>query len=112
MLEMNRSTRLLRKRMGDATILKPVAVIALPEYKLHLKYSDGVMGEVDLSHLVGKGVFAAWNDQAAFEAVTIGDYGELKWGDSIDLCSDAIYMEITGKSAEDLFPSLKVSTDA
>ena len=93
-------------------MLKPVAVTALPEYKLRVKYADGVMGEVDLSHLVGKGVFAAWNDPSAFEAVTIGDHGELKWSDDIDLCSDAIYMEITGKSAEDLFPSLKVPADA
>ena len=84
-------------------MLKPVAVIALPECKLHLKYSDGVMGEVG-SHLVGKGVFAAWNDQAAFEAVTIGDYGELKWGDSIDLCSDAIYMEITRQISRGFIP--------
>ncbi len=93
-------------------MLKPVAVTALPEYKLRVEYADGVTGEVDLSHLVGKGVFAAWNDPTAFEAVTIGDHGELMWSDDIDLCSDAIYLEITGKSAKDLFPSLKVPADA
>lgn len=93
-------------------MLNPVAVTALPEYKLRVEYADGVTGEVDLSHLVGKGVFAAWNDPAAFETVTIGDHGELLWSDGIDLCSDAIYLEITGKSAEDLFPSLKVPADA
>lgn len=93
-------------------MLKPIAVTALAEYKLRVEYADGVTGEVDLSHLVGKGVFAAWNDSTAFEAVTIGDHGELVWSDDIDLCSDAIYLEITGKSAEDLFPSLKVSADA
>ena len=91
---------------------KPVAVTALPKYKLRVEYADGVSGEVDLSHLVGKGVFAAWNDPTAFEAVGIGDSGQLAWSDEIDLCSDAIYLEITGKSAEDLFPSLKVPTDA
>ena len=33
----------------------------LPEYKLQLRYSDGAEGVVDLSHLAGKGVFAAWD---------------------------------------------------
>jgi hypothetical protein len=93
-------------------MLKPVAVATLPGYKLRVEYTDGVTGEVDLSHLVGKGVFAAWNDPTAFAAVTIGDHGELRWSDEIDLCSDAIYLEITGKSAEDIFPTLKAPADA
>jgi len=93
-------------------MLKIVAVSALPRYKLHIEYADGVQGEVDLSHLVGKGVFAAWKDPAVFEAVTIGDQGELMWSNDIDLCSDALYLEISGKLAEDLFPDLKVSADA
>jgi len=93
-------------------MLKLIAVTALPEYKLRIEYADGVQGEVDLSHLVGKGVFAAWKDPVVFEAVTIGDQGELMWGNNIDLCSDALYLEISGKSAEDLFPGLKVSADA
>jgi hypothetical protein len=92
--------------------MKPVAVTALPKYKLQVEYADGVAGEVDLSHLVGKGVFAAWNDRAAFEAVAIGDQGEFQWSDDIELCSDAIYLEITGKSAVDLFPGLKIPADA
>lgn len=93
-------------------MLKPVAVLALPQYRLRVEYVDGVVGEVDLSHLVGKGVFAAWNDPKEFETVTIGDHGQLVWSDEIDLCSDAIYLEITGKSAEDLFSRLKAHTDA
>lgn len=35
-------------------MVKPVEVKALPNYKLWVKYSDGVQGEVDLSHLVGR----------------------------------------------------------
>jgi hypothetical protein len=93
-------------------MLRPVAVTALAKYKLRVEYVDGVSGEVDLSHLVGKGVFAAWNDPSAFEAVTIGEGGEFVWSDGIDLCSDAIYLEITGKSVEDLFPTLKAPADA
>ncbi len=93
-------------------MLRPINVAALPGYKLRVEYSDGVVGEVDLSHLVGKGVFAAWNNPAAFQTVVIGEHGEFVWGDNIDLCSDAIYLEITGNSAMDLFPHLKAPADA
>ena len=93
-------------------MVKPVSVIALPGYKLRVEYADGVSGEVELSHLVGKGIFAAWKDPAVFESVVIGDQGEIRWNDDIDLCSDAIYLEITGKSPEDIFPNLRASADA
>ena len=93
-------------------MVKPVSVTALPGYKLRVEYADGVTGEVELSHLVGKGVFAAWNDPKIFEAVAIGDHGEIRWNDDIDLCSDAIYLEITGKLPEDIFPNLKAPADA
>ncbi|RME74104.1 MAG: DUF2442 domain-containing protein [Chloroflexi bacterium] len=88
-------------------MFKPIEVKALPDYKLWVKYADGVEGEVDLSHLVGKGVFVLWNDYAAFEKVYIGEHGEIAWSDEIDICPDTIYMEITGKTPEELFPNLK-----
>jgi len=93
-------------------MLKPTKVTALPGYRLRIRYADGVEGEVDLSHLVGKGVFALWNDPQAFAGVSIGDGGEIRWNDSVDVCSDSLYMEITGKSPEDVFPNLKAAIDA
>jgi hypothetical protein len=81
-------------------------------YKLHLEYDDGVVGDVDLSDLIGKGVFTALSDAAVFEAVTIGEHGELHWTDDLELCADALYLQITGKSAEDLFPNLRAPADA
>jgi len=53
-------------------MFKPIEVKALADYKIWVKYSDGVEGEVDLSHLAGKGVFKVWNDYSAFEKVYIG----------------------------------------
>lgn len=87
-------------------MFQPVAVTPLPGYKLHLRYTDGVEGDVDLSHLVGKGVFALWNDPNAFREASIGPSGEIRWGEAVDLCPDALYLEITGKSPEDVFPNL------
>ena len=93
-------------------MFKPVSVKALPGFKLHLRYRDGVEGEVDLSPLVGKGVFALWNDPSAFENVSIGESGEIRWSDQVDLCPDALYLQITGKSPEEVFPSLKANVNA
>jgi hypothetical protein len=80
-------------------MFKPIAVKALPGYKLWVKYSDGVEGQVDLSYLVGKGVFSLWNDENLFKKVYIGSGGEIAWSDEIDLCPDSIYMKI-GKERE------------
>lgn len=88
-------------------MVQPIEVKALPDYKLWVKYSDGIEGEVDLSHLVGKGVFVLWNDYAYFEKVYIGRHREIAWSNEIELCPDSIYLAITGKTPEELFPSLK-----
>ena len=46
-----------------------------------------------------------------FAAVTVGKHGELHWTDELELCADALYLQISGKSVDDLFPSLRVSAD-
>lgn len=91
---------------------KPVEVRPLAGYRLYLRYADGVEGEVDVSSLVGQGVFALWNDVRQFEKVSIGPGGEIRWTEQIDLCPDALYLEITGKSPEDAFPKVGQSADA
>ncbi|MGB7950923.1 MAG: DUF2442 domain-containing protein [Candidatus Binatia bacterium] len=88
-------------------------VKVLPGFRLDLEFEDGVSGTVDLSENVGKGVFALWRDPLFFEQVAIGSAGELVWGEKIDLCPDALYLKITGKQPEDLFPALRnLSTHA
>ena len=88
-------------------------VKVLPGYRLELEFDDGVSGTVDLSENVGKGVFALWRDPLFFEQVAIGSAGELVWGEKIDLCPDALYLKVTGKQPEDLFPALRnLSTHA
>jgi len=86
---------------------KIINVTVLQNYKLRLEYTDGEKGIVDLSHLVGKGVFALWNDYNTFQNVKIGSSGELLWNDQVDLCPDSLYLQITNQEPEDLFPSLK-----
>ncbi len=80
----------------------PIDVKALAPYRLWIEYADGVRGEIDLAYLAGRGVFTLWNDEAAFRQVKIGDGGELVWNDEVDLCADALYLKMTGKSPGDI----------
>jgi hypothetical protein len=82
-------------------------VKVLPGYRLELVFDDGVSGVVDLSEGVGQGVCALWRDPLVFEQVRIGSSGELVWGDRIDLCPDSLYLKVTGKKPEDIFPALR-----
>jgi hypothetical protein len=88
-----------------------IAVQTLPDHKLKLRFDDGVEGVVNLSTEVGKGVFAAWQDPQHFASVKIQHGGRsLEWPGEIDLCADALYLEITGKAVEELFPALQSET--
>ena len=84
----------------------PVEVKALANYRIWLRYDDGTEGEVDLSDLAGRGVFKAWNDSTFYGSVRVGSHGAIEWGSDIDLCPDAMYMRLTGKSPEEVFPAL------
>jgi hypothetical protein len=90
-------------------MLRPLGVRALPGHRLCLRYSDGTEGEVDLSRLVGRGVFTIWNQPGVFEAVTLGPGRSVHWSDEVELCPDSLYLEITGKAPEELFPALRAS---
>lgn len=91
----------------DRSMPKPVEVKALAHYRLWLRYDDGTEGIVDLSDLAGRGVFKAWNDTAFFESVRIGSHGAIEWGPDLDACPDAMYMRLTGRTPEEVFPTLR-----
>ena len=87
---------------------KPVEVKPRPNYRLWLRYDDGAEGEVDLSDLADRGVFSTWTDSNAFAAVRVGPLGAIEWGADINLCPDALSMQLTGRSPEELLPALGV----
>jgi len=84
------------------TEVKPVA-----GYCLAVEFADGVRGVVDLSDYAGVGVFAAWLTPGFFERVAITNEGALAWPGDLDLCPDAIYLRLTGKTPEEVFPVLR-----
>jgi hypothetical protein len=91
---------------------KAVEVKALDGYRIWLRFADGIEGEIDLNHLAGRGLFKAWADRTIFESVHIDTSGAIAWNEELELCPDALYLRLTGKTPEDLFPALKTSVDA
>ena len=87
---------------------RPIEVEPREGFRIWIRHSDGAEGEVDLSHLAGRGVFEAWNDRACFEAVRVTEYDAIVWGDDIELCPDAVYMRLTGKPLAEVMPEAKV----
>lgn len=79
-------------------MVKPIEIKALPQFRIWLRFEDGIEGTVDLSYLAGRGVFALWNEPSAFQNVQLGPHGELTWSDQVDLCPDSLYLKLTGKS--------------
>ena len=79
----------------------------LQNYKIWLKFEDETTGEVDLSHLAGQGIFMFWNTYANFKRVAIENGRSLNWQDEIDIDAGSLYLKLTGKKPEELFPALK-----
>ena len=61
------------------------------DHRLWVRFKDGVEGTVDLSGLIGHGVFAPLVDQAMFAGVAIDEFGALCWPNGADLAPDAMH---------------------
>ena len=82
------------------------AVEAREGYRIWVRFEDSVCGEVDLSHLAGKGVFKAWSDRSFFENINVVN-GVVSWSGGIDLDPCKLYMDVTGKAVEEIWPGLR-----
>lgn len=71
-------------------------VTALDGFRLHVRFFDGLEGQVDLSALIhspAAGVFAQLADPIRFADVYV-EYGAVTWPGEIDLAPDAMYTEL------------------
>lgn len=65
---------------------KIVACKLNANYRVWIRFDDGLEGEVDLSYLVGKGVFEAWKSVDFFNQVHVDPKTDtLSWGNEINL---------------------------
>jgi Protein of unknown function (DUF2442) len=67
---------------------------ARPGFQLWLEYSDGQRGLADVSDVAGQGVFALWNEPGAFARVQVGEFGQARWTDEVELCPDALRLRL------------------
>lgn len=75
-------------------MVRPIAVEPLAEFRVRIRYSDGVEGVIDLSPNVGRGVFTPLLDPAFFRRVHVGQFGQIAWSEDIEICPDAAYQDI------------------
>ncbi|MDA3874786.1 MAG: DUF2442 domain-containing protein [Kiritimatiellae bacterium] len=92
--------------------MKHITNIQIPSHlRLHLCFDDGVEGDLDVSNEPRTGVFESWNDPDYFKRVEIGERGRsLVWPGDVDLCADSLWLQLTGKPPEALFPGLQVDS--
>jgi hypothetical protein len=77
-----------------------VEVEAREGYRVWIRFEDGMSGEVDLSDLVGKGVFRSWENPEEFRKVFIDEEtGTIAWPGNIDLAPDALHQDVAGVKA-------------
>ena len=75
--------------------VKPIELTVLEKYVIHIKYSDGTEGDVDLSHLAHQGIFEEWECNNLFENAYIDEETDaIAWNKDIELCPDALYLKI------------------
>ena len=89
--------------------IRPIRVEPRDGFRIWLQYDDGASGLVDLSDRVGQGVFQIWAEPGVFESVRITEDYAIAWSDDAQLCSDALYLELTGKGVEEIWPKLAAS---
>jgi hypothetical protein len=90
--------------------MRIISAKALPGYRLELQFDNGEGGVIDLVSLVGRGVFAAWTNPEVFKEVRVTAEGSVEWPGEIDLCPDSLYLQMTGKRVEELFPVVQQRT--
>ena len=70
--------------------------VALPGFRLRVRFNDGTVGEVDLGSLLQSadpGVFSILRDENKFREVRVS-LGAVSWPGDLDLAPDAMYSSI------------------
>ncbi len=78
---------------------KVIEVKPLENYRLFVKFEDGLSGEVDLSGDLRGPVFEPLKDPAFFKQVAIDDHGAPCWPNQADLAPDALYEALSSTTS-------------
>jgi Protein of unknown function (DUF2442) len=81
-----------------------VSVEPLDDYRLRVRFDDGVEGVVDVTQLVTfTGVFEPLRSIDFFAQATVDpELGTVRWPNHADLDSDVLYAKVTGAPISDV----------
>lgn len=102
----------------DDFLPAPIAVQPRDDYRIWVRYADGVEGEIDLSYLADKQVFKSWDVREFFETVFINEEGGcVCWGvpgGDMELDPETGYATLLGVSRKEIqaFSSYDAFIDA
>lgn len=68
-----------------------IAVTACPDFRIFLRFDDGLSGEIDLTNALRGPVFEPLRDPAYFAKVRLSDYGAPVWPNGLNLAPDALH---------------------
>lgn len=83
-------------------MLKDIKEVRVVEgYRIHLRFDDGVEGEIDLGEILTfEGVFEPLRDPLEFGKVYV-DGGTICWPGGADLDPPVLYARVTGRSVSE-----------
>lgn len=91
--------------------MKVLEVKYLSDYKIYIKFEDGVSGTIQLDDLVMKGIFKVLRDKAQFAKI-YSKGSSIAWSEELEIDATNIYSEITGKDfGEILHPKFTYATN-
>ena len=91
-------------------MIRIAQAVATEGLKLRLTFENGVSGTVDFSELATSPLFGPLTNDEFFKSVSIiRDGRALAWGEELEICADSLFLRITGKKPEDIFPKAKAA---
>jgi hypothetical protein len=73
-------------------------------YRVHLRFEDGIEGEIDISRMIEfEGVFGPLRDRTEFDRVRVNpESGTIEWPCGADLDPVVLYSKVSGRPIPDL----------
>ena len=110
---MQTAKRAARGRERDALVEVPLPLDFLATdpvrfIPVQFRETDGAVLQPnarDALHLAPTALAIQPSKPDVFRSVRVGVHGAIEWDGDIDLCPDALYMRLTGKSPEELLPA-------
>lgn len=79
---------------STARVPEVVAVHAVPPFGLHLRFADGVEGNVDLADDLWGEMFEPLKDPEYFARVRVGEDGAPEWPNGLDVDPCGLYADV------------------